>query len=194
MMDARRILFTIIGAIVAFFVFLAVAFYLYPIINPDAEFEGDTIGTIGYNPVDFSEFGPKVVADLKNRVSELERQLDEAVQKNLDYAEKVQILGQQLEEAQTMAGAGGMLAGNMDGSGLGTTAGPGGFGAPSDSVIKRVKALFALDDEEMMPILNMLDASQLLEIYQQASNRQREQMLRVLAPPKASSLLKKVMS
>ncbi len=193
MLDLRRVIFMVIGAIVAFFVFMAIAFYVYPMINPDAAFEGDTVGTIGYNPVDFSEFGPQVVADLKNRVSELERQLDESVKKNIDFAEKVEIMTAQLDEAQAMSGANGMLAGNVEGL-TGPDGQTTGFGAPTDSVIKRVKAIFALDEDEMMPIVNLLQESQLLEIYQQASNRQREQLLRVLSPQKASSLIKKVMS
>jgi hypothetical protein len=197
MLDARRVLFMIVGGLIAFFVFMAIAFYLYPIINPDAEYEGGTIGALGYNPVDFSEFGPQVVAELKNRVSDLERQLDVAVKKNIDFSEQIEEMNTKMTEGVSPdAGDNSMLAGDFQTIDpiTGMPAGTVGFGAPSDSVIKKVKAMFALDEDELQPIVNMMNDSQLMEIYQQASNRQREQLLRTLSPPKAVALLKKVMS
>ncbi len=194
MMDPRRILFMIIGAIIAFFVFIAISFYLYPVINPNAEYEGGTIGTIGYNPVDFSEYGPQVVAELKNRVSDLERQLDESVKKNIDYAEQMETLNTQLASSQDAAAGNSGFAGDFQPDGT-MLAADGSFGGtPPDSVIKKVKAIFALDEDEMQPIVNLLNESQLMEIYQQATNRQREQILRSLSPPKAAALIKRVMS
>lgn len=192
MMDARRIIFMILGAIVAFILFLAIAFYLFPVINPEAEFEGGTLGTIGYNAVDFAEFGPQAVAALKNRISELERQVDEATRKNLDYAEQVDGLTAQLATLESQVGTAGMFAAEIDESGLQET--QGGFSVSPDSVIKIVKALFALDDEEISPILAGLSDSQLADIYQQGTNRQREQLLRSLPPNRASSILKRIIS
>jgi len=56
------------------------------------------------------------------------------------------------------------------------------------------KSLLNLDVEEIAPIVNRLQDSDLIKVYKSASNMQREKLLRALAPEKASKILIQVMS
>jgi Mg/Co/Ni transporter MgtE len=61
------------------------------------------------------------------------------------------------------------------------------------SVKKASKSLLQLDDKELAPIVNLLNQSQLMNLYENSGSRQREKLLRTLEPKKAAAILKEVM-
>ncbi|MDI6401981.1 hypothetical protein QLX67_08245 [Balneolaceae bacterium ANBcel3] len=58
---------------------------------------------------------------------------------------------------------------------------------------ERVKSLLNLDEDELAPILRQMDQGQLVRLYRNAGNIQREKMLRSLEPARAASLMSEVM-
>jgi len=186
MYEVRRIIFLVLGLIAAFFVFMAISFYLYPVMNPDAEFETDgvEIGEFGFNTIDYSEFGPEVVARLKNERDELQRRLDQAL----------------MEENQTQMMADSLIAvlaemeREMELKELQLTQFASQQEEGKEALNDKIKAMFALDIEELSPITNMLTDNLLEEIYVSASNRQREMLLQSLDPRRAANILRKVSS
>lgn len=63
----------------------------------------------------------------------------------------------------------------------------------SVSVKKASQSLLNLGQRELAPIVNLLDTDQLMNLYRNASSRQRQKLLRTLKPKKAAVIMKKVM-
>ncbi len=59
---------------------------------------------------------------------------------------------------------------------------------------ERVKSLLNLDEEELAEIVKHMDDDQLILLYRNSGNMQREKLLRSLAPPRAAKLMRTVMS
>lgn len=57
----------------------------------------------------------------------------------------------------------------------------------------RVKSLLNLDEDEMAPILDKMTSQQLVRLYKEAGNTQREKILRALKSDQAARLITEVM-
>ena len=57
----------------------------------------------------------------------------------------------------------------------------------------RVKSLLALDEKEMAPILSKMSKDQLVLLYKEAGNTQREKILRALSSDRAAQLITEIM-
>ncbi|MFO7845610.1 MAG: hypothetical protein R6V27_03540 [Balneolaceae bacterium] len=57
----------------------------------------------------------------------------------------------------------------------------------------RVKSLLNLDEEDLEPIANQMSQEELVRIYQNSGNMQREKLLRSLTSERAAKLMKEVM-
>lgn len=189
MYESRRIIIMIVGFILAFFLLLVASFFIYPVINPDAN--------MGYNEseiylYDYAQFGPQAVADLKKKVDALELELNEKRAKEAIDLALIDSLYQvtlgyedQLMSAQVVTGSDGISL-----PGLIT-----GYEAENDPrIIDVSKSLMRLDEEELAPILNRLTDPMLYSLYQATKGAQREKLLRSLEPAKSAVLLKRVMS
>ena len=58
---------------------------------------------------------------------------------------------------------------------------------------EKVKSLLALDEDEMAPILSKMSKKQLVMIYKEAGNMQREKILRALSSDRAAELITEIM-
>lgn len=57
----------------------------------------------------------------------------------------------------------------------------------------RVKSLLNLEEDEMAPILEKMTSQQLVQLYREAGNTQREKMLKALSSDRAARLITEVM-
>ncbi len=57
----------------------------------------------------------------------------------------------------------------------------------------RVKSLLNLEEDEMAPILDKMSSNQLIRLYKEAGNTQREKILRALSSDRAAKLISEVM-
>ncbi len=191
-MEPRRIIITIIGFILAFLIFLVISFYLYPSFNPDAKLSY-TGGEIYL--YDYASFGPQNLSDMKNKIEELENELSKRKSKEMKDIALIDSLFQvsmQLEDE--------LLAINSAIPEINST-GNTAFSNNVDALFEKdpkveeiTKSLMRLDEEELRMILSPLSESNLIQIYNTASNSQREKLLRSLEPLKAASILKRIMS
>ena len=191
-MEPRRIIITIIGFILAFLIFLVISFYLYPSFNPDAKLSY-TGGEIYL--YDYASFGPQNLSDMKNKIEELENELSKRKSKEMKDIALIDSLFQvsmQLEDE--------LLAINSANPGINST-GNTEYANNVDALFEKdpkveeiTKSLMRLDEEELRMILSPLSDTNLIQIYNTASNSQREKLLRSLEPIKAASILKRIMS
>lgn len=185
MYDFRRIVLLVIGFIFAFFVFMVISFYLYPIINPEVEYQGGpSLGEIGYNSIDFTEFGPEVVARIKNERDVLQRRLDQSLAKDRESTQRIDSLLSVAAEFERQLNVREMQIASLQET----------ESTVEDELYEKMRAMFNLDEDELAPIVNRLSDRMLFEIYTLASIRQRELMLRSLEPIKAAALLRRVSS
>lgn len=64
---------------------------------------------------------------------------------------------------------------------------------PQEAFSERVKSMLNLDEEELEPIANQMSHNELVKIYHNSSNMQREKLLRSLTPERAAKLMREVM-
>lgn len=64
---------------------------------------------------------------------------------------------------------------------------------PNEAFSERVKSLLNLDEEELEPIANQMSHLELVKIFRNSSNMQREKLLRSLTPKRAAKLMQEVM-
>ncbi|MEX1213281.1 MAG: hypothetical protein WEA36_10580 [Balneolaceae bacterium] len=62
-----------------------------------------------------------------------------------------------------------------------------------EAFAQRIKSLLNLDEREMGPILDRLNQDQLIRIYKEAGNMQREKILRSLSTDRSAQLITEVM-
>ncbi len=183
MYQTRRMIILIVGFLVAFFLFLVLAFYIYPVFNPDVKL-GLNQGEVYL--YDYAQFGPQAVNDLKKKLDALELEVNEKRAKEMKDLALIDSLFQ----------ANLALEDELAGFRTGTLSG--GLAGMRDSVDPKVaeisKSLLRLDEEELALILNRLSDNLLVELYNTSSNMQREKLLRSLEPNKAASLLRRIMS
>lgn len=183
MYQTRRIIILVVGFLAAFFLFLVLAFYIYPILNPDIKL-GLNQGEVYL--YDYAQFGPKVVNDLKKKLNALELEVKEKRAKEMKDLALIDSLFQaNLALEDELAG---LRMGNL-GGGLADKR------ETSDPKVAEIsKSLLRLEEEELALILNRLSDNLLVELYNTSSNMQREKLLRSLEPNKAASLLRRIMS
>lgn len=63
----------------------------------------------------------------------------------------------------------------------------------TEEFAERVKSLLNLDEEELTPIANQMSQQELVRIYSNSGNIQREKLLRSLSPERAAKLMKEIM-
>lgn len=64
---------------------------------------------------------------------------------------------------------------------------------PKEEFSERVKSLLNLDEEELTPIANQMTQQELVKIYSNSGNIQREKLLRSLSAERAAKLMKEIM-
>ena len=206
-MYGRRLVLIIISLIAAFFLFLLISFWIYPLINPEAAESSQNIDMPPppeeYYPYNFVEFGPARVRDLKSQISDLEQRLDQKDQREQQMLSTIDSLYRVTEnqEQQLANGQAGTQQQGFQSSFAASRedpfASPFGGGpsadAPEDPVTELAKSLATLDEEELGPILNRLSDTQLVQLYQSTSSIRREKLLRSLDPGKAATLIRRVM-
>lgn len=64
---------------------------------------------------------------------------------------------------------------------------------PREAFAERVKSLLNLDEEELTPIANQMTQQELVKIYSNSGNIQREKLLRSLSPERAAELMREIM-
>jgi hypothetical protein len=64
---------------------------------------------------------------------------------------------------------------------------------PKEEFGERVKSLLNLDEEDLTPIANQMTQQELVKIYNNSGNIQREKLLRSLSPERATELMQEIM-
>lgn len=64
---------------------------------------------------------------------------------------------------------------------------------PEEDFSERIKSLLNLDEEDLEPIANQMSQNDLVRIYRNSGNIQREKLLRSLSSERAADLMKEVM-
>ena len=176
--------------IAAFLLFMTLSFYLYPYFSQPEEEELPGEFELGdLYEYDYEEFGPGAVADLLEQIDELEQELAELRAKEEQDMATIDSLyavtrdqESELERLQAIA------------------EGPQQEGAatPERDMNARLQEvagnLLRLNEEELGPIVNRLSDNQLMVLYDNSSNIQRQQLLRALEPAKAATLINRVSS
>lgn len=186
-MKALKILGIVVGTFAGTSVLM---FFLYPYIHPEsamqtqqADEEALMAGSVwNGDKVSLEEF------------ESLESELEELYAENDELLSRVDSLNnendrlkgkiKELESAEEQrAEESGIPAGN------GTT-----IAMDDEDFAERVKSLLNLDEEQLGPIVENMEDSQLVRLYRSAGSIQREKLLRSLAPDRAADLMNKVMS
>ena len=64
---------------------------------------------------------------------------------------------------------------------------------PKEEFAERVKSLLNLDEEDLTPIANQMTQQELVKIYNNSGNLQREKLLRSLSAERATKLMQEIM-
>ncbi len=189
-MFLRRLLLWLVILIGAFLLFMVISFYLYPVFNqPDDELPGEfDLGD--FYEYDYEEFGPQAVSDLLGQISELEDELEEIRDKekqDVTTIDSLYAVNRELEDELRQTQAIAEANGGIDGNGNG----PQQLDAQLEEVASN---LLVLNEEELAPIVNRLSDNMLLELYENSSGMQRQQLLRALEPAKAATLINRASS
>jgi preprotein translocase subunit YajC len=168
------------GSLASFIAMIAVMYFLFPYINPEKkkEIQQDKPETEQESRFDLSNFSTKAVDSLNIKVQNLQQTVDSLKTLETDYVAQIDSLEGQIslvqEEKEVIKTE-----------------------VPEKITAKNLedvsKSLLNLDEEELAPIVNLLEDKQLVGLYNSASNMQRAKLLRSLKPDKAATILKKVM-
>lgn len=187
-MFLRRLLLWLVILLGAFLLFMVLSFYLYPVFNQtDDELPGEfELGDL--YEYDYEEFGPQAVSELLSEINELEEELEELREKeeqDVATIDSLYAVNRELEDelrrSEAIAAANGDDVGN----------GPQQLDAQLEEVASN---LLVLNEEELAPIVNRLSDNRLLDLYENSSNMQRQQLLRALEPAKAATLVNRASS
>lgn len=168
----------------SFIVVLVVLYFLYPVIEPEraemiqAESEKEQV-----DPFDPEQYSIRAVEELSDKVKELRGTVDSLKQKESDYLAAID----SLKEINSMkknkpSGPDDRIPDEKK---------------PEEQMQAKkdaAKSLLNLDEEDLIPIVNLLTEKQLIDLYSFASAMQKEKLLRSLEPQKAAKILNKVMS
>jgi len=181
-MDIKKIL--IYSGIFAglFLVILTGMYFLYPVIEPDkagaAEAEIADAAPKEFSPEAYSI---EAVEELSGKVKNLRQQVDSLKQKEEEYESVIDSL-KQVAEASELQQSSKTKQVQVDEE------------KNRQAHKDAAKALLNLDEDDLIPIVNLLSEKQLVELYSFATGMQREKLLRSLEPQKAAKILNKVMS
>ena len=186
--DKKKIGLFIIAFAGSFLILLALMFFLYPVVRPDAVIEEE-------DPVAFNETedGKPVEAELVNLNSEI---VPDSVTVPPDESEGIQIdeerrnSSMQIYEAKidSLQKVIEDLKQNHESeiTELKSV-------KKDENLQETTKTLLSMDEEDLAPIVNSLDDKELLKLYEYSSGMQRQKLLRSLDPQKASQILKTLM-
>ena len=167
------------GGLGSFILIFVAMFYLYPYLNPDAEQQVDKQSSkMEQAQFDPDRFGPEAVEKLKVRIEDFQETVDSLRQLESQYVSQIDSLEghiSQIEQQKQEIEA--QKAKEIT----------------TKDLEEVSKSLLNLDEDALMPIVNLLEEEQLIGLYNSASNMQRAKLLRSLKPDKAASILKKVM-
>lgn len=176
----------------AFLLLLVAAYFLYPFIEPEeAEIVRQEIEEASQPPEEPAEFstagdsGPVEISDEMAHTataesdSQLVRLKNQLESNELKYQQTIDSLETVIEELTNSFEE--KLAVKQEEE-------------ISEKLQAVTKALLNLDVEDLSPIVNRLQESDLVKVYSTASNMQREKLLRSLDPEKATKILVQVMS
>lgn len=184
MYDTRRLIAVIVGLIVAFALLLVLAFYIYPIINPDVNMGAGQNGVYQY---DYALYGPQAVSELTKKVEALEKEVEERREKEMRDIAMIDSLFQvtmDLENELALA-----QANNLVNSASGKT----GEKYQDPKALEVAKSLLRVDEDQLRQILSRLKDDNLVQVYQVATNSQRVIMLSALDPGKAAEVTRRAL-
>jgi len=168
----------------SFIVVLVALYFLYPVIEPEkaemikAESEKQQV-----DPFDPEQYSIRAVEELSNKVKQLRGTVDSLKQKESNYMAAIDSLKKiNLKKNNGPSGS--------DESAPDEEKPEEQMQAKKDAA----KSLLNLDEEDLIPIVNLLTEKQLIDLYSFASAMQKEKLLRSLEPQKAAKILNKVMS
>jgi cell division protein FtsB len=180
-MNAKKIGIWTGGFIGSFIVLTVIAYFLFPYINPEkaAEIEKEqpSMKKASFDP---GEFNLQAVDSLNQELSNLHMKVDSLRRENDGKQQLIDSLqtGPAMDSPVESEPAE-MTAAEM------TEAVP--------AIEEASKPLLGMDEDDLAPIVDLLDENQLISLYREGSGRQRQKLLRVLKPQKAAKILKKVM-
>jgi len=194
--DTKRIIIIGLFLILAFLVFAIIAFYLYPMINPNLDNQSAAIevrkAQPGYYEFDFIKFGPAAVRRLNNKIDELENQLEDIDNNKEQRLATIDSLYRvTVEQEEQIARLEGQTQQENGSNSIFASSGGDLSGDPELQQISR--SLLILDEDELGPILNRLSDAQLVRLYNASSNNRRAKLMRSLDPGKAALLLRRIM-
>lgn len=180
-MNAKTIGIWTAGFIGSFIVLTVLVYFLFPYINPEkaAEIEMETpvMKKASFDP---GEFNLQAVDSLNQEISNLQMKVDSLARQNDGKQQIIDSLQSGIDTAVEMGTESSeMITAEVAGA--------------VPAIEEASKPLLSLDEDELGPIVDLLDENQLISLYREGSGRQRQKLLRTLKPQKAAKILKKVM-
>ncbi|HLR77330.1 MAG TPA: hypothetical protein VK106_06685 [Balneolaceae bacterium] len=178
-MDFKKIGIWSAGFIGSFLVLMLAAYFLFPYLNPKkaekVESKNEIVQNASFDP---SEYSLQAIDSLNNQIITLQNVIDSLRKEDSSHQKLLDSLKKELESTvQEESGTEPAINKNLN----------------NISITETAKSLLSLEEGELAPIVDLLDESQLLNLYMEASTRQRKKLLRTLKPKKAATILKKVM-
>lgn len=188
-------------------------FFLYPYIHPERAEEARNRQIDEEEPMDRSILLPDgkttsgVYENMTNELEELQRE-NEALRARLDSLGRVKDtliterdeLQEQKEKAEAVLAESGFSGAGHEGADSASGRAEAGLalagtapGMDDEAFSERVKSLLNLDEEELAAIVKHMDEDQLVLLYRNSGNIQREKLLRSLVPERAAKLMRTVM-
>lgn len=173
----------LIGVLIGTFLLMLVgAFFLYPYVNEEnheaviSTFETNyerVPGNDEYIGREFEHLNYQVDS-LRNREDLLLIRIDSLQEANGSLREELENMADKIIESQQETVQNSVIAAN-------------------EEFAERVKSLLNLDEEELGPIIERMSKEQLVRLYREGGNIQREKILRSLQPDRAAELIQEVM-
>ncbi len=207
----KSLLLKIIGVIVISFVVITVAvFFLYPYINEEnyekiqaerlENSASEPTGNIAQTGEASNLTGGGQFAYLQNEIRRLrqgdfgwDEKIDSLNEANrLIAAERDSVLAELNNLKEKLENEPGLFSGN-GGEDAERPEMVAASDEPTEEFSERVKSLLNLDEEELQPIANQMTQNELVKIFRNSSNMQREKLLRSLSPERAAKLMREIM-
>lgn len=188
-MDFKKIGLIAGGVIISFGVMFLGIYFLYPYINPEQqELAAKETETPEQSFFDPDSYSPKNVESLRKQLGAMQGVIDSLKQREAGYAGQVDSLNAYIVDLERQQEA---LENTPGGDTVQEAAAAESEEAANSAEVS--KSLLNMDEDELAPIINLLDDNRLVSLYNAASNMQRAKLLRTLKPDRAAKILKKVM-
>ncbi len=178
-MNAKRIGIWTAGFIGCFVVLTVLAYFLFPYIHPEkaaeAKKEPASMKMANFDP---GKYNLQAVDSLNQKISNLQMKVDSLSRQNNGKQQFIDSLQAGIDTPVESEPAEIVTS---------------DVAQAVPAVEEASKPLLSLDEDELGPIVDLLDENQLISLYREGSGRQRQKLLRTLKPQKAAKILKKVM-